>query len=102
MIKILSSDSLYSFLLGAVLGSMIFNTVINVSIENHTHAGVPDDYSHGFYNCLAIMEKRYPQQDWSNCPTWKENKRSYEEKRDLYNYWDSSFQYSEFYLKLRH
>ena len=57
------------------------------------HDGVDDEYSRGFFNCLSIVQHRYNLQknDSIQLPYWNENKKSYLDNVDLYNYWDTSY-----------
>ncbi len=56
------------------------------------HDGIDDEYARGFFNAMAIIEKRGFINDKENqWPYWGECKRSYLNKQDLYNYWDSSY-----------
>lgn len=64
-------------------------------------SGVDDEYSRGFFNCLAIMQKRErlngfkADEPHRYYPYWDECKSSYLKNIDLYNYWDDHYLLNE-------
>lgn len=54
-----------------------------------------DEYTRGFYNCLAIVVERSKSEEYNVLPEWNECERSFEMKEDLYNDWKISYLYHD-------
>lgn len=54
-----------------------------------------DEYSRGFYNCLAIVVERSKVEKYNVLPEWDECERSFERKEDLYNHWKNTYLFNK-------